>query len=411
MHKESPLLMYEGDEKMRLIDAHMHIGKHSFCDVVDSDFSYDLCATCEEIIEVMNANKVDKAIILPIPHKDFNIEKTNDYVFEAYQKYSDRLIPFCRIDEHLEENLKKGFRGVKLHLLYEDIDIKDIKKELQQIEDTNIPLIVHAKFENKVKQIEQIFKYAPNINIILAHMGRGHLYTGEQTVDNALALRRYPNVYMDLSTVGDLQSIINVCEIIGYDRVIYASDYPFGKSYLGEKYSYSDELGILKRHLIGESGERVFYKNIERLLNLKDDVVIRRAKKSDVDTVMEIFNSISSEDQKFLAYNNKISLIRQIIRSERHCCVAIHENRIVGFLRESGRSEGFSLLEEIVVLPEYRGKGIATKLLNYYHRAFYKNMAKTNASNHKMMSMLCKNGYTAENPDAPRIINWVRNGE
>ena len=138
---------------------------------------------------------------------------------------------------------------------------------------------------------------------------------------------------------------------------------------------------------------------------------VRRAKKTDVDFVMEIFNSISIEDQKFLAYSNKASLIRQIVRSERHCYVAIYENKIVGFLRESGRPEGFSLLEEIVVLPEHRGKGVATKLLKHYHRAFNKNMAKTNASNHKMISMLRRHGYSAENPDAPRIINWVRNGE
>ncbi len=265
---------------MMLIDAHMHIGKHSFCDVENSDFYYDLCSTYDEVIELMDDNGVDRAIVLPIPHKDFNTKKTNDYVFEAYQKYPDRLIPFCRIDEHLEENLRKGFRGIKLHLLYEDFDIKKIKKELQIIEDANVPLILHAKFANKVKQIEQIFKYAPNINIILAHMGRGRLYTGEQTVENALALRKYPNLYMDLSTVGDLQSIINVCEIIGYDRVIYASDYPFGRSCLGEKYSYSKELDNLKRHLSGENGKFVFCKNIERLLNIKDGVVIRRAKKN-----------------------------------------------------------------------------------------------------------------------------------
>ena len=79
-------------------------------------------------------------------------------------------------------------------------------------------------------------------------------------MDNALALKKYPNLYMDLSTVGDLQSIINVCEIIGYDRVLYASDYPFGKNYLGEKYSYSNELDILKRHLNGEHAEDIFGK-------------------------------------------------------------------------------------------------------------------------------------------------------
>lgn len=396
---------------MKIIDAHMHIGLPSFCENKNSEFQYDLCSTYDEIIELMDANDIDKAIILPIPHKDFNIEKTNNYVFEAYKKHSDRLIPFCRIDEKLGENIDKGFRGVKLHLLYEEVDIKSIRSELQQIEDANIPIIIHAKYANKVKQIEQILQYAPNINIILAHMGRGHLYTGEQTIDNALALKRYPNVYMDLSTVGDLQSIINVCEILGYERVVFASDYPFGKNCLGKKYRYIDEIDTLKRNLSHEQSELIFHENVERLLNLKNDVYIRRAKKADVESVMGLFNSISKEDQKYLAYSNKASLIRQIIRSERHCYIAVYDNMVVGFMRESGRPQKYSLLEEILVSPEWRGKGVATKMMNYYHRAFHKNMAKTNALNYKMMNMLRKNGYVAENPDAPRIINWVRNGE
>lgn len=396
---------------MKIIDAHMHIGLPSFCENKNSEFQYDLCSTYDEIIELMDANDIDKAIILPIPHKDFNIEKTNNYVFEAYKKHSDRLIPFCRIDEKLGENIDKGFRGVKLHLLYEEVDIKSIRSELQQIEDANIPIIIHAKYANKVKQIEQILQYAPNINIILAHMGRGHLYTGEQTIDNALALKRYPNVYMDLSTVGDLQSIINVCEILGYERVVFASDYPFGKNCLGKKYRYIDEIDALKRNLSHEQSELIFHENVERLLNLKNDVYIRRAKKADVESVMGLFNSISKEDQKYLAYSNKASLIRQIIRSERHCYIAVYDNMVVGFMRESGRPQNYSLLEEILVSPEWRGKGVATKMMNYYHRAFHKNMAKTNALNYKMMNMLRKNAYVAENPDAPRIINWVRNGE
>ena len=146
-------------------------------------------------------------------------------------------------------------------------------------------------------------------------------------------------------------------------------------------------------------------------MNLKNDVYIRRAKKADVESVMGLFNSISKEDQKYLAYSNKASLIRQIIRSERHCYIAVYDNMVVGFMRESGRPQNYSLLEEILVSPEWRGKCVATKMMNYYHRAFHKNMAKTNALNYKMMNMLRKNGYVAENPDAPRIINWVRNGE
>lgn len=158
----------------------------------------------------------------------------------------------------------------------------------------------------------------------------------------------------------------------------------------------------------GELSEDLLERSRPGSINLPNDVFIRKAKKPDLNRIMDIFNSISNEDQKFLAYKIKAPLIRQIIKSERHCYVAIHNNRIVGFLRESGRPEGFSLLEEIVVHPEYRGYGAATKLLKYYHRLFHKTMAKTVASNHKMINILTKYGYKAVNPDSPRIINWVR---
>lgn len=396
---------------MKIIDAHMHIGLMDFCDNENTTFKYDLCSTYEDIIKLMDENNVAQSIIFPIPHKDFNSAKTNNYVFEAYQAHPDRLIPFCRIDKHLSENIQKGFRGVKLHLLYEDLEIKKIKKELQLIEDANIPLIIHAKFKDKIKQIEQILKIAPNLNIILAHMGRGHLYTGEQTIDNALKLKKYPNVYMDSSTVGDLQAILNVCEIIGYDRVMFASDYPFGKNFLADKYNYSAEVNALMENLTAEQSELIFHQNIERLLHIKQGVYIRRATKEDLEGILNIFNAISEQEQKFLAYASKASLIRQIIRSGKHCYVAILNNEIVGFLRESGRPEGFSLLEEIVVKPGHRGLGIASKLINYFHNAFPKNLAKTNAANSTMQNILNKFNYIAQNPDAARIINWIRNGD
>jgi len=84
-------------------------------------------------------------------------------------------------------------------------------------------------------------------------------------------------------------------------------------------------------------------------------------------------------------------------------------NTIVGFIRESGRPESYSLLEEITVHRDYRRRGIAQKMLEHYHRIFSKTLAKTNAKNAGMISLLRLNGYEADNPEAPRIINWSRN--
>lgn len=397
---------------MKILDSHIHVGLERFCETQESNFPYELCNTYENTIDLMDRHGIEQAVIVPVPHFQFNPQQSNDYVYEAYCKFPNRLIPFCRIDNNLETNLSQGFQGVKLHLLYEGIEVKGIKKELQLIEDAGVPLLLHAQFQSKVKQIEQILKIAPNLKIILAHMGRGHLYTGEQVVANAVGLRNYPNVFMDTSTVGDIKSIINACEILGYDRILYGSDYPFGKNFFQEDYNYALDINQLLNVLTPKQAEMVMGENLLRLLHLHSDEVVRvrRAKKTDCEQIMTLMEQLSETDKKYLALSSKHALIRQTIRNERHCYVAYLKGEIVGFLRESGRPSGYSLLEEIVVSPMHRNKGIASILLDYYHNAFGKNMAKTNAKNSIIIYLLQKNGYVAENPDASRIINWIRDG-
>ena len=100
-----------------------------------------------------------------------------------------------------------------------------------------------------------------------------------------------------------------------------------------------------------------------------------------------------------------------MIKKERHCYVACEGNKIVGFMRESGRPNGISLLEEIVTAPNARNRGIAKALLTYYHNAFAKTIAKTNAANKIMIRILQRYGYRAVNPEAPRIIDWERDDQ
>lgn len=396
---------------MNIIDCHMHLGLKEFCLGTASDMPFDLCNSMEDTIALMDQHNIEQAVVLPIPHTLFDTKRSNAYIMEAYRQYPARLIPFCRIDEDLEQNLSKGFCGVKLHLLYEGLEIKTIKKELRMIEDAGVPLILHALFQNKVKQVEAILKIAPNLKLILAHMGRGHLYTGEQVVANAVGLKSYPNVYMDTSTVGDLKAIINACEILGYDRVLYGSDYPFGRNMFKEAYAYDIDSKQIMSALSPNQAEMVLHDNITRLLKQcsSEYVQIRRVRKSDSEELFTMLEHLSETDKKYLALSSKYALIRRQIRDERHCYIAQLNGKVVGFLRESGRPEGCSLLEELVVTPDCRNQGVAAALLDYYHNAFTKNLAKTNSANQVMIHLLKKYGYVAENPDAPRIINWSRN--
>ncbi len=396
--------------QLKIIDSHIHVGLQSFCLPQEAGLPYELCNTYGDTVALMDRHGVDQAVIMPIPHCSVNVKRSNEYVYEAYRSFPERLIPFCRIDDELDKNLSMGFQGVKLHLLYEKLEMKTLRKELQLIEDAGVPLLLHALFRDKVRQVEQILKLAPNLRIILAHMGRGHLFTGEQVVENAIGLRHYSSVFMDTSTVGDLRAIINACEILGYDRVVYGSDFPFGRSVFRETYRYDMELAQLASSLGPRQADMVLHENLLRLLRLHspDALQVRRVRRADYEQVITLIEQTSETERKFLALSSKYSLIRQTIRSERHCYAAFCRGELLGFLRESGRPGGYSLLEEIVVSPKHRNQGIASALLRYYHNCFPRTMTKTNAKNRAIIHLLKKSGYTAENPDAPRIINWIR---
>lgn len=396
---------------MSIIDSHIHLGLQDFCTTSASEMPFDLCNSVEDTISLMNRYQIDRAIVFPVPHTLFDTKQSNAYIYDSFCKHPARFIPFCRIDDALEQNLANGFQGVKLHLLYEGVELKKLKNEFMLIEDAGVPLVLHALFKNKIEQVKQILKFAPNLTIILAHMGRGHLYTGEQVVQNALGLKEYPNVFMETSTVGDIQSIINACEIVGCNRVIYGSDYPFGRNTFKDAYRYDYDIEQLKQALSSTEFEMIVHDNITGVLqkHSSTSVQIRRVKKTDYDAIISLIEELDETDKKYLALANKFSLIRQIIRSERHCYVAHLNGKIIGFLRESGRPEGYSLLEEIIVSPSCRNKGVAGALLRYYHNVFSRNLAKTNAANNVIIHLLKKNGYVAQNPDAPRIINWIRN--
>ena len=135
---------------------------------------------------------------------------------------------------------------------------------------------------------------------------------------------------------------------------------------------------------------------------------LEKVKKTDLEEINQLFNKLSITDRKFLVLDQKLPLIKKNIRDERHCFVSRLNGKIVGFMRESGRPEGFALIEELVVDPNSRNKGVASKMLKEFHSSFPKTLAKTKADNEEVNKILKKNGYKPNNPDAKSVINWVR---
>lgn len=265
---------------MKTIDSHVHMAPKLIKKDILKDLSQRDIMVCsmeneiDSFIEQMSKSEIEKAIVFGVPHKNIAASDSNLYIYEAYLKHQDLFIPFCRLDDNLEENLNKGFKGAKLHLVYEDLTIDEAgeKGYFNVLEKYDCPIIVHAEYEDKPTQIKKILGYAPKLKIILAHMGRYQLYTMEGVLDILEELKDYPNVYFGTSTVGFMEAIEEGVKIVGEDRIVFGSDYPFSKMWKeshNEDYSYKNEKYLIINSSLSDSTkEKILYENINNILKL-----------------------------------------------------------------------------------------------------------------------------------------------
>ena len=75
-------------------------------------------------------------------------------------------------------------------------------------------------------QAKEILRVAPNLKVIVAHMGRRWPNTSDGVEGNLLELQDEPNVYFETSTVRDSEIMERAVEVLGEDRLVFGSDYP-----------------------------------------------------------------------------------------------------------------------------------------------------------------------------------------
>ena len=183
---------------MEIIDSHVHVGLNRFFTGKGvSRFPFDLENQFQAYYRILRNAKIDKACILPIPAKDFDTTLSHRYLEEAAVYSEGAFLPVCRLDAALANHLCGNFVAGKLHRVYDDLPPKSLHLYLKMLAYYKRPLILHAQFKNKVKQVKDFLKIAPRLVIVLAHMGRGHIYTSEQVVENLVGLAEEKNVFFE----------------------------------------------------------------------------------------------------------------------------------------------------------------------------------------------------------------------
>lgn len=243
-----------------IIDAHAH------ADEFDVFGWYD---PPEKVIQLMDKAGIDISVVTTyadVPGPAPGLENIIDYV----SRFPDRLIGFVRLDpkygqktvEILEDTIKKykGIRGIKFHPISNVVKpfAPASIKLLRKAGELGVPAFFHCG-DRALAQPFQLAKAAekcPETTFIF-HMG-GYFH-GEESI---LVAQKHKNIVLDTSSTPYPQLIKKAVEILGPQRIVFASDSP-----AGDPISELEKIRMLG--LPADAEERILGKNIAEILQIQ----------------------------------------------------------------------------------------------------------------------------------------------
>ena len=219
------------------------------------------------LIELMDDAQIDRAIVMTYTELPAVNPNALNYLAEQIAKFPDRLIGYVRVHPWYPEVLglvdrafgEFNMKGVKLHPVgnlahpASEASLRVIRRAAAH----HAPVLFHCGDEALTTplQIALAAEAVPEACIILGHMG-GYFH-----VDEAIEVAvRLPNLYLETSAMPYPAQIRRAVDVLGAERVLFASDGP----------GCLPKLEVHKVRLAGLSSseaERVFSANILELLD------------------------------------------------------------------------------------------------------------------------------------------------
>lgn len=269
--------IWSADARDVLVRAQRALGQ----EVIDEDQVRVLSA--EDVIAGLDSAGVERGVLLSnayffgVPEVDVEDEHAlvraeNDYVGRQAAEHPDRLTAFLSVNpladyalEEIDRLADQGsFVGLKLHLGNSDVDLRDaddvarLRDVFARADGHDLAVAIHLGGRSDSfgapdaeAFLNEVLPAAPHVPVQVAHMGGpGGLGPGTQASARAFAaaLEAHPertrNLVFDLSGVphptflaqGDTalvrqieqlnRAFVEVARELGFDRVVYGSDYP-----------------------------------------------------------------------------------------------------------------------------------------------------------------------------------------
>lgn len=397
-------------------DSHVHIGCPKAIPTSEqknwSGYSGYVKTSPEKFIKTALARSVVRALAFPFPFAECGVEKLNAEIIKTAQKYPYFFTPLLLSSTVKElESFLDVYVGVKGHFYLQGRDVLPDAEMLEFLEENGKVYMFHAHFHAWEKYVKFITSNFRKLKIVIAHGARLPDFLKVNpldwidTIHSWIPRRVQTNVYFETSNIRSPSVIRKMVDRFGSEHILWGSDYP---------YAYEQGEDVLQAEIdtvekaIGDlpQAEMIRNQNFRRLY-LSEDITITYATTNDTGELGTILSNISKEDSKYLALHLKMAYIKDRIRKASHILVArVGSNRIVGFLRWSDRSNGSMMIEELYVHPNFRGKGVAQKLVRNLCSSFKHANAKSFAENRSVAYVFQNQGFTPRYTPKGTMINW-----
>lgn len=202
----------------------------------------DLDVTADELVSMLDANRVDRALCWLKPAYTRGVEEGNRTVYEAAKRYPDRIVGFGWANPRLGteaafDAVKRcledyGFPGVKLNGAQDEYFVDDeglSMPVIEKIAKAGAMLAFHVGADAYERthpfRVAKIAARFPETKILLAHMGG----VGVPPLHAACIelARQHDNLYL-IGSAAESRAILRAIRELGPHRVCFGSDTPFG---------------------------------------------------------------------------------------------------------------------------------------------------------------------------------------
>lgn len=263
--------------KYKIIDAHCHIYPDKIAEkaAMSTGVFYGITmgydGKVSTLVERSREAGVSRCLVHSVATKPEQVSSINRFIADEVSKSGGMFIGFgalhpdsIDLDGDIEEIIKLGLYGVKLHPEIQKFSIDDPKalRIFDRIRG-KLPLLVHAGDErydmSNPDKMKKILEMYPDMTVIGAH------FAGYSVWHDALdTLAGYDNLYVDCSSSFEFLTDEEIkCLIYGFgtDRVLFGSDYPMWNT--AKELDRLFSLGLTTRDY-----EMILSENLERLLGI-----------------------------------------------------------------------------------------------------------------------------------------------